>query len=101
MEIAKPDKPVPERHSHEKPKHNQVFVRKDQRRRGLWEKNGHSYGQFNIQGKVVQLPLHDALTVPDAETARQAIKRQIADGGRRTARWTSQRPKKQARRSGK
>jgi hypothetical protein len=48
--------------------------------RGLSEKNGHYYGQFNIQGKVIQLPLHDAATVPDAETARQAIKKKIADG---------------------
>jgi integrase len=61
-------------------KYNQVLNRKNQRVRGLWERNGVYYAQVNVRGWIGRVPLHDAATVADAQIARQVLKVEIKAG---------------------
>jgi integrase len=60
-------------------KYNPVFNRRNERVRGLWQRNGIYYAQVKVRGWTGQVPLHGA-TVADAVTARQVLKAEIRSG---------------------
>ena len=60
-------------------KYNPVFNRRNERVRGLWQRNGIYYAQVKIRGWTGQVPLHGA-TVADAVAARQVLKAEIKSG---------------------
>jgi integrase len=61
-------------------KYNPVKNRRNERERGLWERNGAYYAQVKVRGWIGRVPLHGAKTVPEAQAARQALKAQIKAG---------------------
>lgn len=60
-------------------KYNPVFNRRNERVRGLWERNGNFYAQVKVRGWTGQVPLH-VTTVVDAVAARQVLKTKIKSG---------------------
>ena len=60
-------------------KYNPVFNRRNERVRGLWERNGVFYAQIKVRGWTGQVPLHGE-TVADAVAARQVLKSEIKNG---------------------
>jgi hypothetical protein len=63
-------------------KYNQAQNRKDQRVRGLWERNDVFYAQIKVRGWTSQVPLHNAKTVRNAQEAGQALKAEIKAGNK-------------------
>ncbi len=60
---------------------NRVFDEDTRRVRGLWIRNGVYYAQVRFSPtQTGKLPLHDAKTLPQAISARQALKRKIKHG---------------------
>jgi hypothetical protein len=57
-----------------------VFDRQRRRMRGLWPRDPTYYAQVDINGAAKRVPLPDAKTVSEAETARQALKEKISKG---------------------
>jgi len=53
---------------------NKVFNTRKRRVRGLWERNGIFYAQFNVDGTPIRLKLDHAITLPQAVTEQQALK---------------------------
>ncbi len=64
------------------PTFRKVFDDKGQRVRGLWARDGVFYAQMNPSGLRQQYKYHqpDASTVPQAITARQALKAKQKQG---------------------
>src|ERR1039458_9932584 len=60
-------------------KYNPVFNRRNERVRGLWQRNGIYYAQVKVRGWTGQVALHGA-TVADAIAARQVLKAEIKSG---------------------
>ena len=60
-------------------KHNPAFNRRNERVRGLWERNGVYYAQVKVRGWTGNVRLH-AETVADAVAARQVVKTEIKSG---------------------
>src|ERR1035441_9847940 len=60
-------------------KYSAGFNRRNERVRGLWERNGAFYAQVKVRGWTGQVPLHGA-TVADAVAARQGLKAEIKSG---------------------
>ena len=60
-------------------KYNPVFNRRNERVRGLWQRNGSYYAQVKVRGWTGQIALHGA-TVADAVAARQVLKAEIKAG---------------------
>src|ERR1017187_7689831 len=60
-------------------KYNSVINRRNERVRGLWQRNGIYYAQVKVRGWTGQVPLHSA-TVADAVAARQVLKAEIKSG---------------------
>jgi hypothetical protein len=61
------------------PKDNPVFNRRNERMRGLRERNGMYYAQVKVRNGTGNVPLH-ARTVADAQAARQVLKTQTRTG---------------------
>jgi hypothetical protein len=61
-------------------KYNPVFNRRNERMRGLWERNAVFYAQVNVRGWIGRVPLHEAKTLPEAPAARQVLKAEIKAG---------------------
>lgn len=60
---------------------NRVFDDAGRRVRGLWIRNGTYYAQVRFSKlQTARLPLHDAKTLPQAVSARQALKMEIKAG---------------------
>jgi hypothetical protein len=57
-----------------------VFNRKNERVRGLWERNGVFYAQLKVGGASHRFRVENANTVPDAVTGMQSLKKQAKDG---------------------
>jgi osmotically-inducible protein OsmY len=60
-------------------KYNPVFNRRNERVRGLWQRNGAYYAPINVRGWTGQVLLHGE-TVADAVAARQVLKTEIKSG---------------------
>ena len=60
-------------------KYNPVFNRRNERVRGLWQRNGVFYAQVKTRGWTGQVPLHGE-TVAEAVAARQVLKAEISSG---------------------
>ena len=60
-------------------KYNPVFNRRNERVRGLWQRNGVYYAQVKVRGWTGQVSLHGA-TVAEAVAARQVLKAEIKSG---------------------
>jgi hypothetical protein len=60
-------------------KYSPVFDRRNERVRGLWQRNGVYYAQVKVRGWTGQVPLHGG-TVADALAARQVLKTEIKAG---------------------
>jgi hypothetical protein len=61
-------------------KYNPVYDWRNERVRGLWERNAVFYAQVNVRGWIGRMPLHEAKTLPEAPAARQVLKAQIKAG---------------------
>jgi integrase len=64
-------------------KYNPVFNRRNERVRGLWERNSVYYAQVKVRGWTGNVRLHGQ-TIPEAVAARQVLKKEIKLGTFRT-----------------
>jgi hypothetical protein len=86
-----------EKHKRLTPRYNPVFNHRNERVRGLWERNGVLYAQVKVRSWTGRVPLHNSKTVSDAQAARQALKAEIKPGTTRNLAGTWKTPVERGR----